>query len=67
MTIDEAREHIGEAVVYTALDPVSQEDGVITSVANTIVFVRYTGDHHSKATYPRDLDLLAPSPPGLND
>lgn len=35
------------------------EDGVITSVNDAYVFVRYTGDAGSKATRPGDLDWLA--------
>jgi hypothetical protein len=38
-------------------DPSRQEDGVIISVNDTYVFVRYTGDQHSKATRPGDLEL----------
>jgi hypothetical protein len=58
MTLDEAREHVGEGVVYrTAYG--NTEDGVITSVGDRWVFVRYTGDQRSKATDPGMLHLLA--------
>lgn len=56
MTLDEAREHIGRRVAYTAAGELT-EDGVITSVGNVAVFVRYDGDRHSKATDPADLTL----------
>lgn len=61
MTLDEAREHVGAGVVY--LPPGRpREDGVITSVNDRYVFVRYDGDKGSKATTPTDLILLAPEP-----
>jgi hypothetical protein len=61
VTLDEAREHIGNGVVY---DPGYglKEDGVITSVKDPYVFVRYRGDQHSKATIPADLTPLFSSP-----
>jgi hypothetical protein len=37
------------------------EEGVITSVGKEFVFVRYAGDHGSKATNPSMLELLARS------
>lgn len=49
MTIDEARSHIGNAVVYRPFGE-SVEQGVITSVNEHYVFVRYGADNHSKAT-----------------
>jgi hypothetical protein len=58
MTLDEARAHIGEAVAYRVAGELA-EDGVITSVGNVAVFVRYEGDRHSKATDPADLTLIA--------
>jgi hypothetical protein len=59
MTLTEAAEHIGEPVVYTAPHG-AREDGVITSVGATYVFVRYGGDSHSKATAPGQLTLANP-------
>jgi hypothetical protein len=58
VTLDEARDHIGHGVVYQPFrgDP---EDGVITGVSGTMVFVRYRGDPAGKATHPADLTLLA--------
>ena len=52
MTLEEAREHVGSGVVYRG------EDGTITSVNDSFVFVRYGSDQHSKATSPGDLQLL---------
>jgi len=58
MTIEEAEAHIGDGVVYAPAYG-EREDGVITSVTRTHVFVMYAGDLHSKATSPGDLFLLA--------
>lgn len=58
MTLDEARAHIGDGVVYaTGFSP--PEDGVITGVSASLVFVRYSGQAHAKGTDPADLTLLA--------
>jgi hypothetical protein len=64
MTLDEARAHIGDGVVYRALDETGwkREDGVITSVNDRYVFARYGSDQHSKATDPAALTLLAAVP-----
>lgn len=58
MTIDEAKRNIGAGVVYSP-EHGQREDGVITSVSDRLVFVRYRGDSGSKATHPGDLKLLA--------
>lgn len=60
MTLDEARDHIGDGVVYKT-EGSHAEDGVITSVSSRLVFVRYKGDNHSKGTSAADLTLLAAS------
>lgn len=56
MTIEEARTNIGRGVVYK---PAGHEDdlevGVITSVGQHYVFVRYAGDDHGIATPPERL------------
>jgi hypothetical protein len=57
MTIEEAKSLLGAGVVYKNGNG-SREDGVITSVNNTWVFVRYRGDNHSKATDPSQLEKL---------
>ena len=54
MTLEEARKAIGWIVIYNPPD-VRSERGVITSVSDTHVFVRYGSDGHSKATRPEDL------------
>lgn len=60
MTVEEAREHIGEEVIYhpyaPELDPAEQ--GVITSVNGCYAFVRYGSEAASKATSPYLLTLL---------
>lgn len=59
MTLDEARERIGNAVVYRpTVGPVEQ--GVITSVNSHYVFVRYGSNIGSAATRPEDLETLVP-------
>lgn len=60
ITLDEARNAVGDGVIYTP-DYGPREDGVITGVSATSVFVRYRGDQHSKATLPRDLVFLLAS------
>lgn len=57
MTLDEARQSIGSGVVFRGGASSEDEDGVITSVNDTYVFVRYGGDQHGKATRPEDLTL----------
>jgi hypothetical protein len=59
MTIDEARGHIGDGVVYRSGTP-RAEEGVITSVNARFAFVRYGSQTTTAATDPADLDLLAP-------
>lgn len=58
MTLDEARRNIGSGVVYCP-NHGPREDGVITGVSTQYVFVRYTGDNHSKSTDAGDLVLLS--------
>jgi hypothetical protein len=60
MTLDECRAHIGHGVVYRPPDCGGPEDGVITSVGDRYVFVRYTSQHpgaHGQATPPEFLSL----------
>ena len=60
MTLDEAREHIGDGVVYRTAHPaLPAEDGTITSANDSYVFVRYGSQRTSAATNPADLKLLA--------
>ena len=60
MTLQEASELIGRKVVYQPFkncDNNCLEYGVITSVNDTYVFVRYGNDVNSKSTRPEDLKL----------
>ena len=60
MTLDNARKNIGRYVKYTPFkgcDKSQIELGVITSVNDSYVFVRYGNDLHSKATNPSDLSF----------
>ena len=47
MTIEEARAHIGDGVVYTPAHG-EPEDGVITSVNDRFVFVRYGSSRRAR-------------------
>ena len=64
MNLDEARAGIGRGVVYTPrnLDgrPLlhKREDGVITSVSDRFVFVRYAGQHPTAAGQATEPDRL---------
>lgn len=57
MTLAEAASAIGRRVIYRpTVGPA--EPGVITSVNETFVFVRYDSSKHSAATRPEDLELM---------
>ncbi len=58
MTLDEARQHIGNAVVYRPYPDAAPQQGIVTSVNDYFVFVRYGSDTHSKATPPGMLERL---------
>jgi hypothetical protein len=60
MTLDEAREHIGDGVVY---DPShgTPEDGTIIRVSEQWVHVRYGHQSITKATAAAQLTLLVQS------
>jgi hypothetical protein len=62
MTLDEARNHIDDGVVYKPAGG-KPETGVITAVSSVYVFVQYAGERGTKATYPEDLTLLAQPAP----
>lgn len=69
MTLDEARDHIGDAVVYRppgAAPGDREERGVITGTGN-LVFVRYGDNPQAQATYPADLTLLAATAAGTEN
>lgn len=57
MTLDEARRNVGARVVYTG--GARPEYGVIESVNDSFVFVRYFGGG-VKATYSTDLAFAVP-------
>lgn len=60
MTLDQARERIGQLVVYRAPHlSATPEQGVVTSVNDTYVFVRYGTKVGSQATDPRDLEPIS--------
>lgn len=58
MTLDEARQNIGADVVFRGGASTEDENGVITSVNDTYVFVRYSDGWSSQATRPEDLTLV---------
>jgi hypothetical protein len=53
-------EDAGRSVIYVPYPGAKAEDGVITSVNDDYVFVRYAGDNGSKATAYKDLQWLSP-------
>lgn len=56
MTLAEAKHNIGRRVVYCPENPhIPREFGVISSVNDRYVFVRYDKSGHSAATAPEDL------------
>lgn len=57
MSLDEAGRNLGARVVYTG--GARPEYGVIASVNDSFVFVRYSGGG-VKATYPTDLAFSVP-------
>lgn len=63
MTLDEAREHIGAAVVYRCAGMQHTEEGEITRISGGLVMVLYKGDSTAKATYAADLTLLTQTAP----
>lgn len=64
LRLSEAANRIGKTVVYRPPGTGSEqrsEYGVITSVTEDFVFVRYEGDEHSKATSPWMLTFWGPA------
>lgn len=57
MTLEEARDHIGGKVLYST-HPGEADTGVIITVAEPYVFVRYGGSQQSQATRPENLTLM---------
>jgi len=61
ISMAQARDHIGDGVVYypdPGIPSERAEQGVITSVNDAWVFVRYGDNTGSKATSPANLVLL---------
>lgn len=58
MTLDEARDHTGEAVAYHPAGS-NPEYGTIAAVSTVYVFVQNPGVRGTRATYPEDLTLIA--------
>lgn len=58
MTISEARGHIGCRVSMRQFADVRPEFGVITSVTDQGIFVRYDGEEHATWTLPDLLTLM---------
>ncbi len=58
LTTAEASGYIGRGVVYQPHADAPIEQGYITSVNDTYVFVRYGSDANAKATRPEDLRWL---------
>ncbi len=62
MTLTEARDRVGQKVVYRAPHVGHHqpgEEGVITSVGDTWVYVRYGASTTSKATHPEMLAAVS--------
>jgi hypothetical protein len=60
MTLEEARNSVGRRVKYTPFKGCDDKDleyGVITSVSDLFVSVRYGSDVNSKSTKSYDLEL----------
>lgn len=57
MTLKEAREHIGGAVIYLKAKNDNERIGYITSVNDTYVFVRFNFSLTSQAVRPEDLKI----------
>lgn len=60
MTLEEANDNIGCEVKYAPYKGCSKEEceyGIITSVNDFYVFVKYRGDFFAKATRPESIQL----------
>jgi len=55
--LEKAAEHVDREVIYRPPGGGERERGVITSVNDTWVFVRYEGQLSSAATHPANLTL----------
>lgn len=57
MDLHTASQNIGKKVIYTDQFIKRREYGIITSVNDVYVFVKYVNDTRSKAMYPNNLEL----------
>lgn len=58
MTIEEAAASIGHTVIYTSFGGRHTEEGVIASVSNSWVYVRYGTDKHPQGSGAQVLKLV---------
>lgn len=58
ITLNQARENIGNLVTYQAHKSAAKEEGKITSVNESYVVVLFKGDLNSKAVSPVDLEIF---------
>jgi hypothetical protein len=58
MPIEATSQDIGRKVVYRDRSGYKVEEGVITSMNDRYVFVRYGAETTSKATCPKDLEFV---------
>jgi hypothetical protein len=61
MNLEDAKKNIGRGVVYQAYPGAPEEDGVITSVNDSYVFVHYRRQYSGsagQATNPKDLRFI---------
>ena len=56
LKLSEARQLVGREVVYTEKHTKKKEYGIITSVNDKYVFVKYGNDTIAKATKPQELE-----------
>lgn len=59
MILAEARDRIGHQVIYHPPSGRDEKHGVITSVDDVFVYVRYDDDDHPKGTAPAQLTPAA--------
>lgn len=57
ITLEQAKQNIGNKVIYLKGTD-RQEEGIISSVNENYVFVRYGGNCTAQATKPKDLVFL---------
>lgn len=58
ITLNQARENIGNSIIYQAHKNAAKKNGKITSVNETYVMVLFKGDLNSKTVSPGDLEIF---------